>query len=103
MELKEFHDFPEMLDSCDGFKRVFIEPRTKHQNPDTIWLHDFEHPEDCVYVFGSAHLNPTLSNKREQDVVVSVKTVRDDGVPWANQIAAIVLYDRMLKNGSNCN
>ncbi len=103
VDLKEFHDFEEMLKSCDDLPRVFIEPRTKHQNPDTTWLHEFEHPENCVYVFGSAHYNPTLIHKRDQDVVVSVKTVRDDGVPWANQIAAIVLYDRMMKNGSNNN
>lgn len=98
VNLTEFPDYKSMLGSCEDLKRVFLEPRTNHQNPDTIWLHDFEHPEDCVYVFGSNHYNPTLSHKREQDMVVSIKTVQDKGVIWANQCAVLVLYDRMIKS-----
>ena len=98
VNLTEFPDYKTMLSSCADLQRVFLEPRTNHQNPDTIWLHDFEHPKDCVYVFGSNHYNPTLSNKREQDVVVSIKTVQDKGVIWANQCMLLVLYDRMIKS-----
>ena len=97
VDLTEFSDYREMLNSCSDLKRVFLEPRTNHQNPDTIWLHDFEHPEDCVYVFGSNHYNPTLNHKREQDIVVSIKTIQDKGVLWANQCMSLVLYDRMIK------
>lgn len=78
--------------------RVFIEPRTDHHNPETTWLHEFEHPDNCVYVFGSAHYNPTIEYCREQDSVVSIKTDDDKGVLWADQCACIVLYDRMVKS-----
>jgi hypothetical protein len=101
LDLDEFDSYENMLASCDHLQRVFVEPRTRHQNPNTTWLHEFEHPESCVYIFGSAHYNPTIINKREQDAVVSIKTVENKGVLWSNQCLAIVLYDRMLKSGSN--
>ena len=101
MDLFEFPSYVGMLEGCGNMERIFIEPRTRHETPDTVWLHDFEHPENCVYVFGSAHYNPTIIHKREQDHVVSIKTVQDKGVLWSNQCLAIVLYDRMLKSGSN--
>lgn len=98
VHLKEFKDFKEALDSCDTLQRVFLEPRTSHQNPETDWLHEFNHPEHCVYVFGSAHFNPALANVREQDSVVSVRTLDNRGSLWANQALAITLYDRMVKS-----
>jgi hypothetical protein len=93
VHLKEFATYDAALEGCT-LRRVFIEPRTKHHNPDTIWLHDFEHPEECIYVFGSAHYNPTLFHRRTGDAVVSVKTFHDKGVLWSHQAAAITLYDR---------
>lgn len=98
VNLTEFHTYDEMFEAEKSLKRVFLEPRTKHYNPDTIWLHDFEHPEDCLYIFGSAHYNPTLSHKRDEDVVVSIKTIQDKGVLWSNQCLAVLLYDRMVKS-----
>jgi hypothetical protein len=103
LDLDEFATYEDMLNSCNDLQRVFIEPRTKRQNPNTTWLHEFEHPEECVYIFGSAHYDPTIVNKREQDHIVSIKTIQDKGVLWSNQCLAIVLYDRMLKDGSNNN
>jgi len=97
IELCEFADYPSMLDSCGDLTRIFIEPRTEHQNPNTIWLHDFEHPKDCVYIFGSAHYNPTITHKHEEDKIVSIKTLHDKGVLWSNQCLLVVLYDRMRK------
>lgn len=101
VNLTEFPDYDSMLESCGDLTRVFLEPRTRHQNPDTIWLHEFEHPENCVYIFGSAHCNPTIRHKREGDYVVSIKTPREGSVLWSNQCLALTLYDRMIiKNGS---
>lgn len=95
--LYERNGYREILEEIDSnLPRVFFEPRTKHSNPDTIWLQDFEHPNDCVYVFGSAHYNPT-NHKRKQDFVVSIKTMKDLGALWSNQCLAMVLYDRMIK------
>lgn len=97
--LIEFDNYNDAFNNLEkDLIRVFIEPRTKHYNPDTIWLNDFKHPKDCIYVFGSAHYNPTLSHKRECDMVVSIKTLNDGGVLWADQCLCIVLYDRLIKN-----
>ena len=98
MNLHEERHYDDILAKIDPkLTRIFLEPRTTRQ-PETTWLHDFQHPKDCVYIFGSAHYNPTIAHKREGDKVVSIKTVHDKGVPWANQCVAIVLYDRMTKS-----
>lgn len=98
INLTEHQTYEEYFESLSsGVTRVFIEPKTEHINPDTIWLHDFEHPLDCVYIFGSAHYNPTVHHKREQDVIVSIKTIQNKGVLWSHQCLPIVLYDRMIK------
>lgn len=93
VHLQEFASYEEAL-AGDTRPRVFLEPRTGHHNPDTTWLHAFEHPKDCIYIFGSAHYNPTLFHRRPGDVVVSIKTAQDRGVLWSHQVAAIALYDR---------
>ena len=97
VKLTEWDSHTEYFKANPDLIRVFLEPRTKHQTPDTVWLHDFEHPENCVYVFGSAHYNPTIEHKRDQDFIVTVKTQQDKGVLWADQVLCLALYDRMLK------
>lgn len=98
VQLNEWVGYEAFFEEHPDLKRVFLEPRTDHQNPATVWLHDFDHPEDCVYVFGSAHYNPTIAHCREGDSVVSIKSENDKGVFWADQCACIVLYDRMVKS-----
>lgn len=93
VELSEWETYDKFFEQETSLTRVFMEPRTSKQ-PDTTWLHDFEHPEDCVYIFGSAHYNPTIAHKRDQDIVVSIKTNKDSGLFMANQCLALVLYDR---------
>jgi len=97
VNLIEFHSFDDALEN-EKLPRVFLEPRTSHHNPETTWLHDFVHPEECIYIFGSAHFNPSLGRLKEQDHVVSIKTIIDNGVPWAYQCLFVVLYDRMMKS-----
>ncbi len=99
--LREFSEYADALQASPlrYATRVFIEPRTPHQNPDTTWLHDFKHPDDCVYVFGSAHYNPTLFHRREGDPVVTIETQQNKGVLWAHQAAIVTLYDRLVKRG----
>jgi tRNA(Leu) C34 or U34 (ribose-2'-O)-methylase TrmL len=94
VNLTEWNNYDEFFEENKDLTRVFIEPRTAHQTPNTTWLHEFEHPENCVYVFGSAHYNPTIKHAREQDYIVSIKTKHDKGVLWADQCVAIVLYER---------
>lgn len=98
VQLTEWPHYDDFFAAHPELVRVFLEPRTKHQNADTVWLHDFKHPDECVYVFGSAHYNPTLKHRREGDFVVSVKTARDNGVMWGDQVMCITLYDRLQKS-----
>ena len=96
-QLTEWQSYEEYFEANPDKIRVFLEPRTRHHNPDTVWLHDFTHPADCVYIMGSAHFNPTLKYCRPQDVVVTVKTPNDKGLMWGDQVICIALYDRMMK------
>lgn len=98
VELVEWEDYEKFFDAHPDLTRIFLEPRTERFNPNTVWLHEFTHPEDCVYVFGSAHRNPTVQYCREKDIVVSIKTEEDSGVLWADQAMCLVLYDRMVKS-----
>lgn len=98
VNLREYHTTQEMLTSCKEMSRVFFEPKSHNGGYDTVWLSDFKHPEACVYVFGSAHFNPTLAFKREQDVIVTIPTLQNTGRLWANQCVLIALYDRMVKS-----
>jgi len=96
--LTEWHQMGDYFDAHPELTRVFFEARTKHQNPNTTWLHEFQHPDDCVYVFGCAHFNPSLRWRREQDVVVSIKTPADKALMWGEQAMCIALYDRQVKS-----
>lgn len=94
VNLTEWATYDDYFAANPDIKRVFLEPRTKHQNPDTIWLDEYEHPEECVYVFGSAHYNPTGMHVRPEDDVVTVRTRQNKGVLWAGQAMCITMYER---------
>jgi tRNA(Leu) C34 or U34 (ribose-2'-O)-methylase TrmL len=103
IKLTEWESYLAFFDAHPDLKRVFVEPRS-NQTPNSVWLHeDYKHPEECVYVFGSNHYNPTIAHKRNDDDIVSIKTEKDGGVLWANQAMCIILYDRYIRNGSNNN
>jgi len=98
INLTEYHSYDDLFAAIPSkLSRVFLEPRSA-QTPSTTWLHEFKHPQNCIYVFGSAHYNPTLNHFRpSKDHIVSIKTLEDKGVLWSNQCLAITLYDRMMK------
>ena len=89
--LIEKQTLPEILELNTGMVHVYVEPKTD------VKLHDFEHPENALYIFGSAHLNPMIGHKRKEDLMVTIPTKRNNGVLWADQAMVIILYDRMLK------
>lgn len=100
LEFEEYANYEEMIEAYSHLTRVFLEPINPKQGvhkEDIIWLHEFEHPEDCIYIFGSAHFNPVARFKRDGDYIVTIKTKKDNGVLWSAQCAAIALYDRNLK------
>lgn len=102
VNLYERQTYNEVLNEVSGLTRVFVEPRTK-VNPNSLDLVDFKHPENVIYVFGSAHLNPVVGNFREGDISLTIPTVQNKGVFWSNQCLSIILYDRFIKNGGKLN
>lgn len=104
VNLHERNHYQDVMNDIDPtLQRVFLEPHTSTSAADPIWLHDFVHPENCIYVFGSAHYNPTIDTtvNRPEDVVVTIKTQNDAGVLWSNQCLLAVLYDRYIKSVSS--
>jgi hypothetical protein len=98
--LNEREYYNEIFDELDpSLPRIFLEPKSD-QTPNTEWLRDFNHPNSCIYVFGSAHFNPTLSFKREGDLIVSIETIKNQGLLWSHECLGILLYDRLVKSGT---
>lgn len=95
--LTEYHTFEEMLADCAG-TRIFVEPPNKFNRIEMTLLQDFVHPEDAVYIFGSAHLNPTQLYAKEGDLGLTVPTTRGSGVCWPHQIMVAIMYDRLVKS-----
>lgn len=61
-------------------------------------IKDFEHPEECIYVFGGDNMNqvPESYEGFEDIRYVYVDTKYEI---YSHQIGAIMLYDRKIKNG----
>jgi len=100
VNLHERRDLYEILEEAEG-TRVFLEPRKEFQqfpSGSNVDLPDFEHPENPLYIFGSNHFNPTIAHVREGDPIVTIPTVRNDGVLWPHQCLVALLYDRMVKS-----
>jgi hypothetical protein len=64
-----------------------------------VMLHEFRHPEKAVYVLGYSGLIG-LQKHIPADYSVRVDTPHDFSI-FGISIAAIVLYDRMIKNGDS--
>jgi hypothetical protein len=68
------------LSELKDHTRVYFEPEGWKQKAG-IDLRDFEHPEKCIYIFGSAHFNPLHHIPlRESDVLITIKTLENKGV-----------------------
>ena len=61
-------------------------------------LEDFEHPKDCVYVFGRTHQNDLIDYPHHHSVVI---TYPGSVCLFGVQAAAILLEDRKRKHGRN--
>jgi hypothetical protein len=70
---------------------VYVE----HMPGDPATLTDFRHPADVVYCFG-ADSTGMLGKQRNQGTWVTIATPNDGGL-YADQAAAIILYDRLVK------
>jgi hypothetical protein len=103
--LHERHTFEAILEENQDLPHVYVEPyNPAFSDYIPIDLRKFAHPEDVLYIFGSAHFNPiTFNHAREQDCMVAVPTVGNRGVLWPHQCLVTILYDRLVKGDSNSN
>jgi len=97
--LYEKETLKEILEINKDVKHIYVEPYNPAYpitNCGTD-LREFEHPKDALYIFGSAHYNPLAAHKREEDLAVTIPTIQNAGVLWANQCVVMILYDRIVK------
>ena len=57
-------------------------------------IDDFEHPEDCVYVFGRTHMNKLIETPHDFSVRIDYEGTN---CLFGSQAAAIILKDRKDK------
>ena len=98
VNLYEKENLKQILDEHPDVIRVFFEPANPRTGEKGIALEEFEHPDNVIYIFGSAHFNPVSAHKREQDVVITIPTINNMGGLWPHQCLAICLYDRVVKS-----
>lgn len=77
-----------------------MSPKNAVYVPGTISIHDFEHPDECCYLFGSdsAHLSIDQLGGREPDHAVYIPVDTNDTM-YSFMAGAITLYDRRLTRG----
>jgi hypothetical protein len=97
VKLREKHSFEEILAENQDVPHVYMEPNNPCFKDKGSDLRDFQHPEDVLYVFGSNHFNPTVGHLREEDKMITLPTIRNNGVLWPHQVLVALLYDRMAK------
>lgn len=84
-------------DMSDALSVVYVQSEGGRFFQGTESLVTFEHPENCVYVFGG---NDTAAQKEPDNVERSIFIPASPTWEFFNhQAAAIVLYDRFVKRG----
>lgn len=100
VDLTEYASLQDALAGLGHLSWVFMEPRQERLGvlPTSTLVH-FHHPENVVYIFGSAHYNPVAAgHPRENDAVVELPTAQNKGLLWPHQVLVAALYDRMVKS-----
>ena len=94
--LEQYDRIEEALDRVVG-KKVFLERKNRAEEigRKPIYLKDFHHPDDAVYIFG----NSSTDNSRwamDGDIILSIKTPSNVDM-FGSTVLGIVLYDRQVK------
>ena len=97
VNLIEKHGFNDILEENQDITHVYVEPDNAHYRHHGTDLREFKHPKDVLYIFGSAHFNPTISHKKDGDLGLIIPTIQNKGVLWPHQCLVTILYDRMVK------
>lgn len=92
---KSLEDLEEIYDNI-----VYLESPhfLEKANISYTWLHNFKHPDSAIYVVGDNYA-AIQTRGRQNKPWVSIKCPRGTTL-YADIVAMIVLYDRLLKNGS---
>ncbi|RLG97649.1 hypothetical protein DRO19_05500 [Candidatus Bathyarchaeota archaeon] len=96
--LYKYDTFDDFLNANEGKKLVYVIPPDEWDSSwtNTYYLRDYEHPADCVYIFGASFTNlPTYVTP--EDDVIGIETPVDQQI-WQWQVAGMVLYDRLIKS-----
>jgi len=91
--VKSIVDLSRTALSIEDIPIVLFSPKDARV-PGEISLADFKHPEQAIYCFGSD--KATLSDWTHPGQRVYIPTIRTATL-YANHAAAIVFYDKMLK------
>ena len=97
------HEYPSIegiFEANQDFHHVYVEPANSKFAHSGVSLKDFQHPSDALYIFGSAHFNPMVCYAKEEDQSIFIPTVHNAGVLWPHQCLAVIMYDRLLKDGA---
>jgi hypothetical protein len=97
VNLIEKHKFEDILEINQDVPHIYLEPYNPCFKDVGIDLRELSHPEDVLYIFGSNHFNPVVGHKRAEDIMVTLPTIRNNGVLWPHQVLVALLYDRMIK------
>jgi hypothetical protein len=94
-KIEERDDIQDVLDENPDYTVIFCDERA------TTTLKDFKHPPKALYIFGKANFSPFLSLKRDKDLELRIETAHPrGGLLWGHQAAAIILYDRFMKEAT---
>ena len=83
---------------------VVLAPSNGYEIIGEVALPDYEHPENCTYLFGSdhEHLTSKFMGERLADTSVYIPTETHDNM-YSFVAGAITLYDRYIKYGESDN
>ena len=91
-QVTEVANLEDAINANPDLTVVFIDERAE------VELQDFIHPENALYILGKVTYSGLLAHKRDGDLSVKIQTNMNQGLLWPHQAAAIVLYDRGVKN-----
>ena len=86
----ERHSIEEVLADNDDLIHVYVDERGTYSLP------EFAHPKNALYIFGRANRS-LLSLARPGDITLRIPTPHNLATLWQHQCAALVLYDRFMK------
>ena len=86
----ERHTTEEVLAETADLVHVFVDERGSLELP------TFSHPKNVLYLFGKASLS-LHPMARPGDITLRIPTPNNLATLWPHQCAALVLYDRFMK------